>query len=158
MAARGLRLERTLGPAVVGWIEQNLVHGPGDVQGQPVELDDEQTKFIFKAYAIDDHGRRVVRRACYSRPKGRAKTELAAMIACAEAIGPVRFNGWGHDGRPEGGRCAPRSCAWRRPRRDRRGTRTKRFGVMLTEGPLAALGLDVGLTRTISPVAGRSSR
>ena len=36
-----------------------------------------------------------MRRAVYSRPKGRAKTELAAFIACAEALGPVRFAGWG---------------------------------------------------------------
>lgn len=79
-----------------------LVHGPGDVQGQPVELDDEQARFILRAYEIDDAGRRVVRRAVFSRPKGRAKSELAAFLACAEGLGPVRFADWGQDGRPLG--------------------------------------------------------
>jgi hypothetical protein len=89
-----LRLDRTLGPLVVSWIEQHLVHGPGDVQGQAIELDDEQVKFILRAYEIDDRGRRKIRRAVFSRPKGRAKSELAAMLVCAEALGPVRFAGW----------------------------------------------------------------
>ena len=69
---RRLRLDRTLGPLVVSWIETNLVHGPGDVQGQPVELDDERVRFLFRAYEIDDRGRRVVRRAALSRSNGGA--------------------------------------------------------------------------------------
>ena len=56
-----LRLDRTLGPLVVAWIEDNLCHGPGDVQGQRVELDDERVRFILRAYAIDEQGRHVVR-------------------------------------------------------------------------------------------------
>ena len=65
-----MRLDRTLGPQVVSWIEANLCHGPGDVQGQPVELDDEQTRFLLRAYEIDDQGRRVVRRAVYFEAEG----------------------------------------------------------------------------------------
>jgi hypothetical protein len=70
MASRGLRLDRTLGPIVAAWIESNLCHGPGDVQGQTVELDDEQVRFLFRCYEIDGQGRRLVRRAVYSRAKG----------------------------------------------------------------------------------------
>lgn len=102
MVARDRRLDRTLGPLVVAWIETHLVHGPGDVQGQRIELDDEQVRFLFDCYVIDMNGRRLVRRAVFSRPKGRAKSELAAAIVCVEALGPVRFRGWDHDGRPLG--------------------------------------------------------
>lgn len=82
----------TLGFQVVAWVETFLVHGPGDVEGEPVELDDEFAAFIVKAYALDADGSRRVRRAVISRPKGRAKSELAAFLACAESMGPVRFS------------------------------------------------------------------
>jgi phage terminase large subunit-like protein len=82
----------SLGFQLIDWIESFLVHGPGDVEGEPIVLDDEFAAFILRAYALDKEGRRRIRRAVISRPKGRAKSELAAMIACAEAIGPVRFD------------------------------------------------------------------
>jgi phage terminase large subunit-like protein len=155
VAASGIRLERTLGPVVVSWIEQNLVHGPGDVQGQPVALDDEQVRFLLRAYAVDDQGRRVVRRAVYSRPKGRAKTELAALVACAEALGPVRFNGWGHDGRPEGRPVVSPFVRLAATEEGQAGNTYEAVRVMLTEGPLRGRGLDVGLTRTFLPGGGK---
>jgi phage terminase large subunit-like protein len=40
--------------------------------------------------------------AVLSRPKGRAKSELAGFIGVAEALGPVRFDGWNADGQPVG--------------------------------------------------------
>lgn len=82
----------TLGFAAIDWIEHFLVHGPGDVQGMEIELDDEFAGFIVKAYQLDSHGRRKVRRAFLSRAKGRSKSGLAAMVACFEAIGPCRFD------------------------------------------------------------------
>ena len=83
---------RTLGLQLIDWIEQYCVHGPGDIEGQPVTLDDEFAAFIARAYEVDADGKRRVRRAVISRPKGRAKSELAAFLAVAEAIGPVRFS------------------------------------------------------------------
>jgi len=82
----------SLGFAAVDWIEHFLVHGPGDVQGQPVELDDEFAAFIIKAYALTPRGERKVRRAFLSRAKGRSKSGLAAFIADFEALGPCRFD------------------------------------------------------------------
>jgi len=45
---------------------------------------------------------RLALRAVFSRPKGQAKSEFAGMIACAEALGPVRFDSWDANGDPVG--------------------------------------------------------
>jgi phage terminase large subunit-like protein len=155
VAARRLRLDRTLGPGVVAWIEANLVHGPGDVQGQPIELDDEQVRFILHAYELDDRGKRVVRRAVFSRAKGRAKSELAAMLACAEGLGPVRFNGWGHDGKPLGRPVRGPVIPCIATEEGQAGNVYRAIEFMLRYGQVAGTsGLDVGLTRTFLPGGG----
>lgn len=93
----------SLGRQVVDWIEHYLCHGPGDVQGTDIELDDEFYAFIVRCYRLDPNtGRRAYRRAFISRSKGRAKSELAGMLCCAEALGPVRFAGWDSNGEPVG--------------------------------------------------------
>lgn len=89
----------TLGFSAISWIEHYLVHGPGDVQGQHVELDDEFAEHILRAYRLDPHsGDRKVRRAFLSRAKGRSKSGLASFIACFEALGPCRFDHWAEAG------------------------------------------------------------
>lgn len=93
----------SLGDGVVEFIEAYLCHGPGDVMGDPIVLDDEFYEFIVRAYCLDPvTGRRVYRRAFLSRAKGRAKSELAGMLVVAEALGPVRFDGWDAAGDPVG--------------------------------------------------------
>lgn len=82
----------SLGYQLLDWVEHYLVHGPGDVEGEPVRLDDEFAAFLVKCYEVDDAGKRRVRRSVLSRPKGRAKSELAAFIALVEAVGPCRFS------------------------------------------------------------------
>lgn len=72
------------------------------MQGEPIQLDDEQATFILRAYELDKQGRRKIRRAFFSRPKGRAKSELAGMLVCFEALGPARFDGFSADGNPVG--------------------------------------------------------
>ncbi|HLU27779.1 MAG TPA: hypothetical protein VKZ65_05005 [Glycomyces sp.] len=89
----------SLGWQVVDWIETILRHGPGDVQGEPIELDQELYNATVRAYQVDpETGRRLVRRYIFSRPKGRAKSEWAGMLVCAEALGPVRFDHWAKKG------------------------------------------------------------
>jgi phage terminase large subunit-like protein len=152
---RPLRLERTLGPLVVAWIEENLVHGPGDVQGQPIVLDDEQVRFVFRAYEIDDRGRRIVRRAVYSRPKGRAKSELAAMIVCVEGLGPARFDGWASNGMPMGRPVTSPIILCVATEEGQADNTYAAVHYMLAEGAVADTpGLDVGLTRTFLPGGG----
>jgi phage terminase large subunit-like protein len=82
----------SLGYQVIDWIETFCVHGPGDIEGEPVRLDDEFAAFIVRAYELDSTGSRRVRRAVLSRPKGRAKSELAAFLSIVEAVGPSKFS------------------------------------------------------------------
>jgi len=93
----------TLGWQIADWIETFLCHGPGDVEGDAFEVDDEIAAFIAWCYRVhsegeDEEGRRQVQRAILSRPKGRAKSEIAGAIVCAEALGPVRFSHWAAEG------------------------------------------------------------
>ena len=93
----------SLGYQVIDWIEAYTCHGPGDVQGDPVTFDDEVFDFIVAAYELDPKtGRRGKSKVVYSAPKGRAKSETAGLIGVAEALGPVRFDGWDADGQPVG--------------------------------------------------------
>jgi phage terminase large subunit-like protein len=100
----------TLGPLVCAWIERNLVHGPGDVRGQPARLDPEKRALVYSMYEVypREHplaGRRRFKRVAISLRKGTAKTEFAAWIAAAELHpdAPVRCIGWTDDGQPIGG-------------------------------------------------------
>ena len=93
----------SIGYEVLDWIHAFCCHGPGDVQGMPLDYDDEIRDFIIECYRIDPTtGRRMYREAILSRPKGRAKSEIAGMVVVAEALGPVRFDGWDADGQPVG--------------------------------------------------------
>lgn len=93
----------SLGFEAIEWIETYLCHGPGDVQGEPIVIDDEMAAFIVKAYALNQEtGRRKINRAFLSRPKGRAKSEIAGALTCFETLGPCRFDGWDADGNPVG--------------------------------------------------------
>ena len=154
-------LRPTLGPLIADWIETYLVHGPGDVQGEEIILDDEFKAFIYKAYELHPKGnpqagRRFYRRAILSRSKGRAKTELAGMIACAEALAPVRFDGWDADGNPVG---RPITSPMIRCFATEEGQASQTYdniAFMLRSGPVFDdyPGLDVGLTRTFLPDGG----
>lgn len=93
----------SLGYEVLDWIHAYECHGPGDVQGEALDYDDEMREFIVEAYRLDpETGRRVYDEAVLSRAKGRAKSETAGHIGIAEAFGPVRFDGWDADGQPVG--------------------------------------------------------
>jgi hypothetical protein len=94
----GRRKFRSLGLYAIDWIEHFLVHGPGDVQGKRIELDDELANFTLDAYELDARGNRKIRRAFLSRAKGRNKSGFAAMLECFEALGECRFDHWAQPG------------------------------------------------------------
>lgn len=155
-ARRGLRLDRTLGPVVLQWIEDNLCHGPGDVQGQRIEHDDEEALFIMRAYELDDKGRRLVRRAVLSRPKGRRKSEIAAELICVEALGPARFGGWDSQGRPTGMPVTSPIIKCAATEETQADNAYSGVEFMLKEGKIASTpGLSVGMTRTLLPGGGK---
>lgn len=104
----------TLGPQVVAFIEQHLVHGPGDLLGQRVRLNNEQRAWLYRLYEIHPPyrmtqkggrsskakhpraGTRRFERCVLSLRKGSSKTEFAAWIAACELHpdAPVRCAGF----------------------------------------------------------------
>jgi hypothetical protein len=95
----------SLGYTIVDWLNEYACHGPGDVMGQPLDLgsDPEIEDFIIGAYELDpETGRRKKRRGVLSMPKGRSKSEKAGIIGVAEALGPVRCDGFDANGQPVG--------------------------------------------------------
>jgi hypothetical protein len=83
----------------VAWMEFFVVHGPGDVQGEPVRHGDEYTGFVVDCYAVDDEkGRLLYDSAFFSRPKGCDKSGLGARLGLFEAFGPCRFDSWAEGG------------------------------------------------------------
>ena len=97
----------TLGWQIIDWTEKYLCHGPGDIQGEPLVWDEEFCQIILDCYRLfpkghEQEGRRVVSYFGISMPKGRAKSEFAGAMVCAELLGPVRFDGWDANGDPVG--------------------------------------------------------
>jgi hypothetical protein len=95
----------SMGYAVADFIVNNCCYGPGDLQGVfPVVLDDEIFDYLVETYRIDPvSGVKVYDESVLSRPKGRAKTEIAGWLVCAEAFcQEVRFSHWDVDGQPVG--------------------------------------------------------
>ena len=90
--------DRSLGWLAWWWMEHFCVHGPGDVQGQPVVLDTELVGITADIYALDENGRRLYDSAFLSRAKGRDKSGHAARVAMFEAFGPCRFAGFAEKG------------------------------------------------------------
>jgi phage terminase large subunit-like protein len=93
----------SIGYEVLDWIHAFECHGPGDVQGEPLDYDDEMRDFVIEVYRIDPvTGRRLYDEGVLSRAKGRAKSETAGHMGIAEAFAPVRFDGWDANGQPVG--------------------------------------------------------
>lgn len=95
----------SLGYEIVDWLEAYACHGPGDIQGEAIDFsrDDEMADHIIECYRLDPAtGRRMYDEAVLSRPKGRAKSEIAGWVGTAEGFAPVRFDGWDANGQPVG--------------------------------------------------------
>ncbi len=104
----------TMGAEVCAFIESQLCHGPGDLLGEPVNLNDEQSGWIYRMYEVypetterrtksvivkdanPNAGKRRFQRCALSLRKGSSKTEFAAWLAAAELHedGPVRCAGF----------------------------------------------------------------
>ena len=104
----------TLGRYVAAWMEHYLIVPDGPQAGEPLRLTEEQTRFVYQFYALDDdddggairgaalHNTRLTRRAVLSRPKGWGKSPLMAGMCLAEACADVVPDGWDANGEPVG--------------------------------------------------------
>lgn len=95
--------ELTLGWQALRWISENLLADETDEHGNklPLDLTDEQKRFILWFYAIDEDGRFLNREFVLQRLKGWGKDPIAAAIAAVEFVGPCRFAGWTKINRPD---------------------------------------------------------
>lgn len=80
----------TYGPLAVAWMEANLVHGEGDLFGQPFRCTADQRQFLDRLLRYDPAtGRLIVRRALLGRAKGWGKTEFVAAVVLFFLAGPI---------------------------------------------------------------------
>lgn len=98
ITAKDHNRDLSLGWLLLSWMEFFCVHGPGDVQGDPVVHGDEVSGFIVDCYALDRGGRRLYDSAFFSRPKGCDKSGLGGRLGLTEAFGPCRFLDWAEGG------------------------------------------------------------
>lgn len=146
----------TLGHEVVKFIKENLVHGPGDLVGQPARLDGEKIGLICRMYEVypqghPQAGRRRFKRVGISIRKGSAKTELAAWVAACELHpdAPVRVRGWTKDGEPIGGGVTdPYIPMVAYTQEQSAELAYSALMTVLAEGPLAN-DFDIGLSRIL---------
>jgi hypothetical protein len=92
---------KSLGWLAIAWMEFFVRHGPGQVQGQPVEHGDEYTGFVVDCYAVGEHrsnNHMLYDSSFFSRPKGTDKSGLGARLVLFEGLGPCRFAGWAKGG------------------------------------------------------------
>lgn len=154
----------TIGPVAVWWIERYLCHGPGDVRGQPIRLNEDQRQFLNAAYEYVERPagsgmwRRKVSRAFLSRPKGSAKSELAGAVACFEALGPCRLVGFEDDGTPKLSTVTEPLIKILATEEGQTGNTYDNVRVMLSEGrafdEYRLYGDAVGRTRVLLPTGG----
>lgn len=94
----------TLGYQVADWIEDSCAIPDREMIGEPFLLTDEQLNFLLHFYRIVPETGKFyyTRGAQLTRPQKWGKGPLSAAIICAEAAGPVTFDGWDENGEPVG--------------------------------------------------------
>lgn len=150
-----------------------MVHGPGDIQGEPVRHGDEYSGFIADCYALTAAGRRSYDSVFLSRPKGCDKSGMGARLSLFEAFGPCRFGGWAKGGevyrdpwglgfeyvyQPGEPMGRPVKVPFIRCMATEEGQTGLVYDSVyfnLTEGPMKEIpGVNAGLTRTLLPGGG----
>lgn len=146
----------TLGYQVGDWIEDRCVIPDGDHQGEPYLLSEEMWRFLLWYYRIDqDKGRRTYRGGQLVRPQKWGKGPFSSAQTCAEADGPVLFDGWDSNGEPVG---RPWATPWIQitaVSEDQTDNVWRSLIPMIELGALAADIPDTGETRVNLPGGGR---
>lgn len=146
----------TLGYEVGDWIEAWCVVPDGIRAGEPYRLTDEMLRFLLWHYRLRPDARPdpdkpssafVYRRSQLVRAQKWGKGPFSSGIVCAEAEGPVLFDGWDANGEPVG-------RAWATPwiqitavSEDQTDNVWRALQPMIELGPLADLIPDTGETR-----------
>jgi hypothetical protein len=151
----------TLGPQVCDFLLAYGIHGPGDLKGERVRLDDEKRALFYRAYEVYPTwhplvqagrmlaGRRRFKLVTWMKQKGTGKTEDAGMIMYVELDpeGPVRFDGWDAHGEPVGRPVVdPYIPCFAFTEEQAEGLAFNALYTMVSEGPRADL-YDIGLKR-----------
>lgn len=182
MSAAGESLP-TLSNLVGQWIEQHCVVGDSDLQGTPYRLTEEMWAFLDAHYGIRPTATTerpasawLYRRSQLIRPQKWGKGPFSAAIICAEAVGPVVFEGFA--GPDDVYRCADHGCPcgwtyayesgeakgrpWTTPliqitaaSEDQTDNVWRQLVPMIELGPLADVITDTGETRINLPGGGR---
>jgi hypothetical protein len=146
----------TLGYAVGEWIEEHCVIPDGDHMGAPYTLTDEMWRFLLFHYRlVPETGKYFYRRSQLVRPQKWGKGPFSAAIICAEAEGPVVFDGWDAAGEPVG---RPWATPWIQVTavsQDQTDNVWRSLQPMIELGPLADYIPDTGETRINLPGGGR---
>lgn len=161
---------RSLGWLGLEWLEHFTVHGPGDVQGEPVTHGDEYSGLVADCYALDATGRRLYDSAFISRPKGCDKSGMGSRFGLLEAFGPCRFDRWAvggetyrfldfvhvyEPGEPIGRPVRVPYIRCMATEETQTGNVFDSIYFNLKDGPLSEVeGVDVGLTRILLPGGG----
>ena len=100
----------TLGYEVADWIQAHCAIPDGDKAGESFVLTDEQLLYLLWHYRLHPAAKAgakpsaafVFRRSQLVRSQKWGKGPLSSGVICAEAAGPVLFDGWDADGEPVG--------------------------------------------------------
>lgn len=149
----------SLGFQIADWIEAKCVIPDRDQIGEPFILTDEQLHFLLWHYRLNpnprfDEARRTWRNVFHFdrgsqlvRPQKWGKGPFAGAITCAEAEGPVVFDGWDADGNPVGRPWATPVIQLTALSEDQTGNVWSALLPMIELGDIAADIPDTGLTR-----------
>lgn len=154
----------SLGYLVADYIEAGCAIPDGDRAGEPFVLTDEQLRFLLWHYRLrpdavviptKPSAPFVYRRSQLVRPQKWGKGPLAAAIICAEADGPVLFDGWDANGDPVG---RPWATPWIQVTavsEDQSANIWRALVPMIEQGNITADMPDTGETRVNLPGGGR---
>lgn len=148
---------KTLGWAVIAWIETWLIQPDGEDAGEGFRLTGEQINFILWFYAVDDRGRWRYRRAVLRRAKGWGKSPFLGALCVVELVGPVLFSHWDDDGEPVGKRHPSPWVVIAGVSEAQTVNTLDAIRAMIPADTAEEYGLDIGLTRIYVAGGGRLS-
>lgn len=164
---RECRAFPTLGYQVADFIEASCVVPDRDQVGEPFVLTDEQLRFLLWFYrvrpaAVFDRRRELWRSPFFHarggqlvRPQKWGKGPFSGAIVCAEAAGPVVFDGWDAEGHPVGRPWSTPLIQVTALSEDQTGNVWSALQPMIELGAIAAEIPDTGLTRINLPGGGK---